>query len=233
MTDAVTLPDGTLLLLNGVRNGCGGGFQGVTPVLQPLLYTPSAPRGSRFTKMPKTNIPRMYHSVATLLPSGEVLVAGSNPFVGYTPYGNVSLNQIYPKFWNYDGVSYLHQQQLPGFNHPTEYRVEIFSPPYMNEANTRPAITTAPAEALYGRTFVVKATNWQAGKVVVKMSYSGFHTHAQDMGQRMINLATKEVNGQLVVTAPENATIMPPGVYLLWVVNNGVPSVAKWIKLQH
>ena len=44
-------------------------------VLTPWLYKPHAPAGSRFTTgLAKTKIPRMYHSSASLLPDGSVIV---------------------------------------------------------------------------------------------------------------------------------------------------------------
>lgn len=64
-------------------------FKADNPVLQPVIYNPSAAAGSRFTTMPGSSIPRLYHSTAILLPSGEVLVAGSNPAVGYSASGKV------------------------------------------------------------------------------------------------------------------------------------------------
>jgi len=89
MSDGIILPDGTVLIINGARIGSGGGFQADGPVLQPLIYNPAAAAGSRFTTQPATAIPRLYHSTATLLPSGEVLIAGSNPAVGYSLQGGV------------------------------------------------------------------------------------------------------------------------------------------------
>ena len=89
MSDGILLPDGTVLIINGARKGCGGGYMADTPVLQPVIYNCSAPAGRRFTTMPATTIPRLYHSVATLLASGEVLVAGSNPAVSYSASGAV------------------------------------------------------------------------------------------------------------------------------------------------
>lgn len=89
MSDGILLPDGTVLILNGGRVGCGGGFMADEPVFQPVIYDHSAAAGSRFTTMPGSTIPRLYHSVATLLPSGEVLIAGSNPSVSFTSDGSV------------------------------------------------------------------------------------------------------------------------------------------------
>ena len=42
-------------------------------------YDPAAAKGSRWSKAGVSSIPRMYHSTATLLPDGTVLVSGSNP----------------------------------------------------------------------------------------------------------------------------------------------------------
>ena len=89
MSDGVLLPDGTVLIINGARIGCGGGYMADEPALEPLIYNPAASAGKRFTTMPATKIPRLYHSVAILLPTGEVLVAGSNPSVFYSATGTV------------------------------------------------------------------------------------------------------------------------------------------------
>ena len=89
MSDGILLPDGTVLIINGARTGSGGGFMADDPVYQPVIYNPSASAGSRFETMPATVIPRLYHSSAVLLKSGEVLVSGSNPAVGYSASGGV------------------------------------------------------------------------------------------------------------------------------------------------
>ena len=94
LSEGILLPDGTVLILNGARTGCGGGFMADAPVLTPVIYNHSAPLGQRFTSQPSTNIPRLYHSVAILLPSGEVLVAGSNPSVSYSASGKVPEQQV-------------------------------------------------------------------------------------------------------------------------------------------
>lgn len=45
------------------------------PVLTPWLYTPSAPLGQRFTTgLASTTIGRLYHSSASLLPDGSVIM---------------------------------------------------------------------------------------------------------------------------------------------------------------
>ena len=40
------------------------------------------------------------------------------------------------------------------------------------------------------------------------------------------------VNSSLIsVVTPRDASVMPPGVYLLFVVENGIPSVGSWMQL--
>lgn len=226
MTDGILLPDGTVLLINGAHTGSGGGFMADDPVLAPLIYNPKAAKGARFTSMPTTQIPRLYHSVASLLPSGEVIVAGSNPMVFYTPDGGVPPG--WPKFGNNGHEGFLNQQQKQGSKYPTEYRVEIFSPPYMDAAE-RPKINQAPEDLAYGAEFQV-AHSMQGKNVEVVLSAPGFHTHGQAMAQRMVKLATTGM-GELTVTAPPSRSVMQAGVYLLFVVVDGIPSEGKWVKL--
>jgi len=230
LSDGINLPDGTILLINGGRTGSGGGFQADDPVYAPLIYNPSAAKGSRFTSQPVTSIPRLYHSVATLLPSGEVLVAGSNPAVGYSLSGGVPGG--WPNFNNNGHLCALQQQQRRTSFYPTEYRVEIFSPPYMS-ATSRPAIATLPASVAFGATFSITTTTRVRGTVQIMLNAPGFHTHSVGMGQRQIEiLGTPVANSmQWNIVAPPNATVISPGVYLLFVVRDGIPSEGKWLKL--
>ena len=53
------------------------------------------------------------------------------------------------------------------------------------------------------------------------------------MGQRMVVMSFVAAGGEnaFVVTAPRDASVMPPGVYLVFVVNNGIPSEGVWVEL--
>jgi hypothetical protein len=75
----VALPDGTYLIVNGAHQGIGGFQLASDPNLSALLYDPSRHVGSRFSILNNTTIARMYHSEATLLPDGRVLISGSDP----------------------------------------------------------------------------------------------------------------------------------------------------------
>ncbi len=75
----VALPDGTYMIVNGAHQGVAGFGLASDPNLSALLYDPSRPVGSRFSILGNTTIARLYHSEATLLPDGRVLISGSDP----------------------------------------------------------------------------------------------------------------------------------------------------------
>lgn len=64
----------------------------------------------------------------------------------------------------------------------------------------------------------------------------GFHTHAVGMGMRLVGMeyarkSTDGDNGEFEVTAPRDASVMQPGVYLLFVLRGGTPSGGVWVQL--
>jgi len=67
------------MILNGAHQGVAGFGLASDPNFNALLYDPTQPVGSRFSILGNTTIARMYHSEATLLPDGRVLVSGSDP----------------------------------------------------------------------------------------------------------------------------------------------------------
>jgi hypothetical protein len=75
----VGLPDGTYLIVNGAHQGVAGFGLASDPNLSALLYDPTKPVNSRISILSSTTIARMYHSEATLLPDGRVLISGSDP----------------------------------------------------------------------------------------------------------------------------------------------------------
>lgn len=234
MSDPILLPDGKVLLIGGAQKGSAGGYQADDPVLSPILYDPKATNGSRWTTMPATTIPRLYHSSAVLLPSGEVIVAGSNPAVSYSETGGVS--SIWPIFYNNGHIAALYQQQNETSTYPTEYRVEIFSPPYMESTN-RPIIHSAPANITYGTNFNMNAGYLKGayvrGDIQISLIAGGFHTHGMGMGMRSVHMGFEAIanSRDFTVYGPRDATVMPPGIYLLFITSDGIPSEGRWISL--
>ncbi|KAJ7481720.1 glyoxal oxidase N-terminus-domain-containing protein [Mycena latifolia] len=138
MSEGTLLPDGKVLIINGGRTGTAGydnlqsrrgSSNADHPTFTPLLYDPSAPVGSRFSRagLATSNIPRLYHSVATMLPSGAIMIGGSNP-----------------------------NDDMSTKPYASEYRVEYLYPPYMQK--TRPTFTGLPAKVAYNATFTLAVT---------------------------------------------------------------------------
>ncbi|KZS88395.1 hypothetical protein SISNIDRAFT_552644 [Sistotremastrum niveocremeum HHB9708] len=214
MPDAVLLPTGDVFIVNGAGSGISGygnvanqigASNAGNPVFTPVLYSPGAPTGSRFSShgMPTSNIARLYHSVATLLPDGHVLVAGSNP--------------------NLDRSTVEYQ---------TEYRVEHFSPPYMTMS--RPSLTGTPSRLDYGQSFTVQLTlPAQADTKTLKVSLMdfGFVTHAVHANARLVYLELTISADQktLTIKAPPNANIYPPGPGWIFIVIDDVPSTGQQV----
>ncbi|XP_065850810.1 aldehyde oxidase GLOX1 [Euphorbia lathyris] len=217
MGDAMILPTGDILLLNGAKRGASGWGFAREPNFTPVLYNPRAKRGSRFTELAPTNIARVYHSVSVVLPDGKILVGGSNTNNGYI----------------YDAM------------YPTELRIEKFSPPYLNQAiaNRRPVITQVNEKFAYGAslqiTIELKDPKTSQRDLKVTMYAPAFTTHGVNMNQRLIDLGLSEVKANpatgihtISFKAPPSTTIAPAGYYLLYVVYQGVPSIAKWVQIK-
>ncbi|KZT56997.1 copper radical oxidase [Calocera cornea HHB12733] len=217
MPDAVLLPDGKVAIVNGGRTGIAGygnvkGQIGQSnadnPVFQPVLYDPDMPLGQRFSSdgMPTSQIPRLYHSVATLVPSGEIMIAGSNP--------NLDVSEV---------------------AYQTEYRVEWLSPPYMSMPrpviSTLPATVDYGEEILVQVELPPGTSN-----VTISLMDLGFVTHAVHMNSRLVelectcNLPTAGGNTTtLSIRGPSSIYIYPPGYGWLYVLADGIPSAGKRI----
>ena len=167
------------------------------------LYDPIA---NTFSSAGSNGFPRLYHSVSLLLPDATVWVAGGNPARG-TYQTEIEIYQPAYLFTN-DGQGHV----IPA---------------------TRPTIGNAPATLAYGSAFAVSTPD--ASNIgSIALIRAGAVTHAFDMDQRMVGLSyTDQGNGTLLVNAPANGNLAPPGYYLLFLVNSaGVPSVASWVQVQ-
>ena len=119
-----------------------------------------------------------------------------------------------------------------------EKNIEIFTPPYLykndgsGQLAARPGIRSAPATLGYRQTFSITVDGARNVSEVVLMRPASV-THSVNFDQRRIPLRLSNNNKRgMQVTAPNDASIAPPGYYMMFVINEaGVPSVAKMIKL--
>ncbi|THZ15339.1 galactose oxidase [Aureobasidium pullulans] len=217
MVEGTLLPDGTVIFLNGGNEGAQGFGLARDPTFEALIYDPAKPLGQRFTTGASSTIPRLYHSVALLLLDGTLMIAGSNP---------------------------VEQPVLkPTTTDPyvTEFRVEIYTPPYLqgDNAKKRPTAITLSSKSLFAnsQTFTVKFTAPTGAKAVkVALYHGGFVTHSVHMSHRMAFLDTAgwkagATDQQITVTMPPSANVAPPGPYVVYVVVDGVPGVGQFVQV--
>ncbi|KAK5146136.1 hypothetical protein LTR04_001109 [Oleoguttula sp. CCFEE 6159] len=217
MVEGTLLADGTVIFLNGGNRGAQGFGLARNPTFEALIYDATKPLGQRWSTGASTNIARLYHSVALLLLDGTLMVTGSNP------------------------VAQPVLQPTAADPYVTEFRVEIYTPSYLQGANAkkRPTAVALSSKALKanGSTFTISFTA-PAGAQAAKVSlyYGGFVTHSVHMGHRMAFLDTAgwkagSTAQTLKVTMPPNGNVAPPGPYVVYVVVDGVPAVGQFVQV--
>jgi hypothetical protein len=108
---------------------------------------------------------------------------------------------------------------------------QIWSPPYLF-AGPRPVVTSAPQTVTYGSTFRVGVQGDPAAIDRAALVRPAAVTHAVDMDQRVITLDVTARDGGITLNTPRDATVAPPGYYMLFVIDaDGVPSVASWVRV--
>lgn len=108
-----------------------------------------------------------------------------------------------------------------------QHKAQVYSPPYLFRG-ARPVITSAPASARLGQTFAVGTD--RKGIAGAMLVAPGATTHGNDMHQRAIKLAVVADARGLRVTLPTSAGLVPPGHYMLFVLDTaGIPSVARFV----
>lgn len=196
MPDAIILPDGKILVLNGCERGKSD--EGQDPVLIPELYNPI---NESWTKLSPMNVKRLYHSTALLLPDGRVITAGTD------------------KEWN------------KGENIHDEYRIDVFSPPYLSE-ESRPEIKDVIEQVQYGENLTIECDNAEEILSVALLRPSSV-THSLNTDQRYIELEIINRN-KVFLTAkiPSDPSIAPRGYYMLFILDNKqTPSKSRFVRV--
>ncbi|KAF9540289.1 copper radical oxidase [Agrocybe pediades] len=198
MPEMLLLPNGEVIIVNGgqtgyaafnaVKDPVGNQSDADHPAFTPSLYTPDAPLGKRVSNkgMPTTNIARLYHSVASLTPLGNILIAGSNP----------------------------NGEVVNGTKFPTEFRVEYLNPPYMSME--RPVMSNVPSKIGFNQRFEIDITipmNLKGSSIKVALMDLGFSSHAFHSSSRLVFMEARlsPDRKKLSILSPPNNRVYPPG----------------------
>jgi len=207
--NTVQLPDDTMVTVGG-----GSGFQvGGEGPYDSGGYATYADGRARQVELydpdsnswrlgPAQQEDRTYHSTAVLLPDGRVFSAGDDK----------------------------HPLEPNGENSRTD-TAELYSPPYLFKG-PRPVIDSAPQTVHWGDAFGIESASPDLDRAVLMAP--GATTHAVDMHQREVKLEVlNRVDGEGIdVVSPPSASVAPPGYYMLFLLDQqGVPSVASWVKI--
>jgi hypothetical protein len=224
------LPDGKVIATGGTR--CDGPLPSADcvegPAHSPEIWNPSTGTWTTLAESP-TRIPRIYHSVGVLLPDARVLVGGGGlPAAKGEQVVDTSTNTIV--------TCNIPSSDPVICRHSGHKDVEIYSPPYLFQANglpaPRPAINSAPLSVTYGQTFNVGISSGTLVSTAALMRLPSV-THGLNFDQRRVVLTPQVASTtNLSLTIPNSGALVPPGYYMLFVMNSaGVPSEAKFIKV--
>ncbi len=238
-----------------------GGVQALMADLSPVAPAQSAwkPTGSRVLLDPITQQPpQRYHANSTLLPTGVVVVTGGlkqdknmeadgirdaeiyhppkNGRAGYWQVGATahetrgyhSVALLVPDGRIWTAGSEWNPQGLPNLS------FEYFEPNYYS-VHDRVTITHSPGQLHCRDHFTVDftPTSHNTSIASVVLMRLGSVTHSFDGDQRHVSIPFNQEGNRIHATAPPDNTVVPPGFYMLWLVdaNNNPCKLAKFIKV--
>lgn len=193
-------------------------------------------------------------SNATVLPDGRVLVTGgsanTNSLVGVNNQAEIwdpatgqwTVGAAGDRTRQYHSVALLlpDASVLVGGGTATgellvnNLHSEIYYPPYLfseaGEPATRPQIDSAPETLEAGVDFSMTIGSGDVARVTLLRA--GAVTHSVNLAQNFVELPFTQNEGTLLVDMHDRATDVPPGYYLLFLINDaGTPSVGKMVRI--
>lgn len=110
-----------------------------------------------------------------------------------------------------------------------ELRISVYSPPYLFKG-TRPTVNPAATTLAYGQPVNLAVTG---DVVAASLTAPSSATHQTDTNARLVDLPITGTGATRQATVPANADLLPPGPYMLTVLDSkGVPSVAAWVMVR-
>lgn len=194
---SVVLPNGQVVVVGGQTYPVP--FTDTTAILQAELFTPAT---GTFQTMAAMNVPRTYHSVAILLPSGKVFVGGGGLCGGCTV--NHPDAQIFtpPYLLNANG-----------------------------SARVQPAITSAPATVTWGGTADVTTSVPVTAFALLRLS-SVTHTVNNDQRRVPLTFSSVGTNTYRLNIPSSRGVVLPGYYMLFALNAAGTPSLARMVAVQ-
>ncbi|KAF5544668.1 galactose oxidase precursor [Fusarium mexicanum] len=213
--NTVVLPDGTVLITGGQTYARV--FTNTDAVLTPELFDPVK---KTFTELAPASVPRNYHSISILLADGTVFNGGG----GLCWVANIEAGN-------------------PNCDRSADHKDgQIFSPPYLftdGKPAKRPVLGDVASSgsgdttAKPGDSLRVDLGDDDFSNFTFSMIRIASVTHTVNSDQRRVPLKPSKIDGKTVtLPLPNDAGILLPGYWYIFVISNeGVPSMAKTIRV--
>ncbi|MEV7867633.1 kelch motif-containing protein [Streptomyces sp. NPDC088124] len=199
---SVLLPDDSVFTTGGSSDYRG---RSASDILKAQFYVP---KSNTFRPAADPTVGRNYHSEALLLPDGRVVTFGSDPL--FDDADNTKLGTF-------------------------EQRVEIYTPPYLqgDRAQEKRPRLGGGARRVGADGRATFRTDHPEAIATARLMRPSAVTHTTDVEQRSVDLTMVKTKNSVTVEVPKDRALVPPGWYMLFVTDAaGVPSEAKWIKVE-
>ncbi|KAG0620031.1 hypothetical protein M758_4G183500 [Ceratodon purpureus] len=244
MGDMVLLPDGKVLIINGAQVGSQGWGYASQPAFQPCLYATNDP-ANRFQLLAPTTIARVYHSTANLLTDGRVLLAGSNTHQYYTFNDTPFPTELRVEAFSppYLSLNYLAQKPVLTFwpkkmTYGRDYFVSFLSlgrglkkNDFVVECNLNSAPFVTHTYSMGQRQIKLKTVLFGGRGGNQGGDQRGGRGNNQWDNQRGGGKWGKSSVSTVLVSSPPNSYVAPSQYYMLFVVVNGIPGKAQWVRI--
>jgi galactose oxidase len=194
--NSVVLPDGKVAVFGGQNFPVP--FSDNTAVLSAEIWDPAS---EKFTALAPAAVPRVYHSVALLMPDGRVFTGGGGLCGTGCPTNHPDAEIFTPP-----------------------YLIAADGTPA-----SRPAITAAPTTAANGATITVATNRAVTGFSIIRMG-TATHSVDTDQRRIALNPTTVSGGYRLTIPSDKGVAV-PGYWMLFALDSNGVPSVAKVIRV--
>lgn len=217
----VLLPNGSVLAIGGQTENTPDAFLATCEAFDPGLPSETGSWKTMHSRLPPEGaiepVPRGYHSVGMLVPSGEVILAGGQYFGLDHPNSEHVLEVFRPP--------YAYQSSRPNIS---VVPASIHYPGFVDDGQGNQVFDRGVFEVgTAAPQTIARACLIGVGSV----------THHFDYGQRYIELMARVKSGAagtVEVFPPAKAALAPPGYYLLFLVDeNEVPSTGRLVKLDY